>query len=145
MSSLPLVFFVLQFFKIFFSSFLSPQCGNYKSKAFFFNVKCIYLKKYKINYKPVFAYGLSLSFYQSGSVPFLAALAVQERRRLPRGSRHGGKDTLPEKLSGETRGSVPGLPRPGLHSPETVSIRAPCTGLWEASGPCPHGHLSARL
>lgn len=70
MSSLPLVFFVLQFFKIFFSSFLSPQCGNYKSKAFFFNVKCIYLKKYKINYKPVFAYGLSLSFYQSGVCPF---------------------------------------------------------------------------
>lgn len=42
--SLPLFFFVIQFFKIFFSS-LSPQCGNYKSKAFFFNVKCIYLKK----------------------------------------------------------------------------------------------------
>lgn len=63
MSSLPLFLFVLQFFfskKLLFSS-LSPQCGNYKSKAFFFNVKCIYFKKYKINYKSVFVYGLSLS------------------------------------------------------------------------------------
>lgn len=63
MSSLPLFFFVLQFFKNLFFPSLSPQCGNYKSKAFFFNVKCIYLKKYKINYKSVFVYGLSLSSF----------------------------------------------------------------------------------
>lgn len=61
MSSLPLFFFVLQFFKKPLFSSLSPQCGNYKSKAFFFNVKCIYFKKHKINYKSVFVYGLSLS------------------------------------------------------------------------------------
>lgn len=66
MSSLPLVFFVLQFFQNLFFSFLSPQCGNYKSKAFFFNVKCIYLKKYKINYKPVFATAFPCPFTKVG-------------------------------------------------------------------------------
>lgn len=40
----PSIFLSFSFSKIFFSS-LSPHCGNYKSKAFFFNVKCIYLKK----------------------------------------------------------------------------------------------------
>lgn len=53
--------------------FFSPKSGNYKSKAFFFNVKCIYLKKkYKINYKSVFVYSLSLFFQPSSSAPSLS-------------------------------------------------------------------------
>lgn len=55
---------------------------------FFFNVKCIYLKKYKINYKSVFVYGLPLfSFSKVESVPCFAALAGQSgtsREQQPR-------------------------------------------------------------
>lgn len=97
-------------------------------------------KKIQNKLQACLCYGLSLSFYQSGSVPFLAALAMQERSRLPRGSRHGGKDTSAQKLWGE-KGLRPRSAPAWPAAPQTVCTRAPGAGLREASGPCPRGHL----
>lgn len=139
---------MIQFFKNFFSS-LSPQCGNYKSKAFFFNVKCIYLKKIQNKLQVCLclfmAFPCSLLPKCSGPFPCTSSQPV-EKTPSERQSRMVVRTHSAQiKHSGEKSSLVtvsnPGLlPSPrgsiGLCPRSTLGWRRRCLGLVSC------GHLS---
>lgn len=118
-------------FQNLFLSFLSPRCGNYKSKAFFFNVKCIYLKKCKINYKPVFAAACPC-LLPKRVCPFPCSSSRAGEGPPSRGS-DGGKDASAQELWGEEGLR---LPRgPGLSRPRSRKAALEHRRGWGAGGP----------